>query len=270
LKKFQEEYGVKIDIPKSGGSDSYIPRNAETSVFIEGGGSSATQCKADIQQLMTKGYCNALNKGFTEGSVEMYSDYFHLLIGKEGKTLRALEAAFGVTINIPGKSAQIGNKPQWVKIAGKKDSIEKAKAEIKQIMKLYYSKVADPHMRHLALEIPFGHYKALIGVRGQTIKDIQRNTKCTINIPRANSKTDLVVLVGPSDAAITTCKTQMDRAIERYNAQTTRKFEDEHNDYSEEEPDHHQSYHQSYHQEQEPEPEQPQAQEEWGGGSGGW
>jgi len=219
--KFQDAYGVRINIPRQAEG---APTPREISIAIEGTAEGTADCKREINDLMTKGYCTTLNGDFSEGSVEVHPDYFHLLIGPGGANIQKLQTVLEVKLAMPPRST--ANKPQWVKIVGSKPAIEKAKSEIKSMMKFYYSKVINPEWTHVEMDLPSGNYPAIIGVRGNTIKSIQADTKCSVNIPRAHNKNQNVVLVGTA-ANIARAKTQVERAIERFAEQTQRSYDDQ-------------------------------------------
>ena len=48
----------------------------------------------DCGLLRVQGYCKTLNGDFSEGSVEVHPDYFHLLIGPGGANIQKLQVFF--------------------------------------------------------------------------------------------------------------------------------------------------------------------------------
>lgn len=164
-----------------------------------------------------------------------------MIIGKEGATIRGIENAFGVKVGIPSGVSRNDTKPLWVKITGSKTGIDAAKKDIKQLLRTYYSKAANPELTHAELPLEGQGLKDLIGHKGNTIKSIQGETKCKIFIPKSHSVNPNVVIVG-MPANVTRAKGLAERAIqraitnrqERYAASQYDAYDDDDYDYDDE------------------------------------
>jgi ribosomal protein S3 len=164
--------------------------------------------------------------------------YFHILIGKEGSGIRALENAFNIKVVMPAQRVTDDSKPQYVKLVGSKASIERAKAEIKAMMKCYYFPTVTPGLTHVEIDLPEGQLRDLIGHRGATIKSIQGDTKCRIHTPKPQSVNPKVVVVGaPADVARaqTQITRALERAVENREVRYNERFDDYDEDYDDEE-----------------------------------
>lgn len=233
LHKLQDATGTKINTPNKG--DSTGPTSL---CWVEGPSDGVATCVRAIKDLTTKGYSSITHPNSTEGSVQMWPLYFPILIGKEGAGIRRLQDAFGIKVVMPEKRFQTDNKPAYVKLVGSKSSVDKAKAEIKQMMRCYYFPSLSPELTHVELDLGDGQLRDLIGHRGMTIKSIQGDTRCKIHTPRPNALVQKVVVVG-TPADIARAQKQIDRAIERASenreARYNERFDDYADDYSDDE-----------------------------------
>ena len=97
-------------------------------IRIEGQKTVVDQIAAAIEALVNE------QESQTNDIAEVKPDKHRLLIGRGGETRRQLEQQFSVSINIPRQS-ETGPQRSQVRIAGKPENVEKAKAHILEITK---------------------------------------------------------------------------------------------------------------------------------------
>ena len=151
-----------------------------------------------------------------QATVQVHQDYFPLLIGSKGATIKALQDKMEANITMPENEVMKSKQMQYVKLHAKSQAVcDKLKAEIKHLMKYYHSPVAQPGVVHLELDIPREQYHIIIGTKGQTMKSIKSNTRAEIHIPRETSLNPNVVVTG-SASACAAAKKQISDAIARH------------------------------------------------------
>mmetsp|Transcript_3705 Transcript_3705/g.9277 ORF Transcript_3705/g.9277 Transcript_3705/m.9277 type:complete len:447 (+) Transcript_3705:86-1426(+) len=232
LHKLQDATGTKIDTPRKGDDGG-----STAVVIIDGPADGVSVCARAVRDLAAKGYSTITHPGFSEGSVQMLPMYFHILIGKAGVGIRGLQDRFNIKVAMPETKVSMDDtKAQYVKLVGAKADIERAKADIKAMMRCYYSPTLSPHLTHIELDLGPNQLRDLIGHRGSTIKSIQGDTKTTIHTPRAHSLNPKVVVVG-SAADVARARTQIDRALERAVANREARANERFDDYAEDDED---------------------------------
>eukprot|EP00041_Stephanoeca_diplocostata_P037473 m.1420253 g.1420253 ORF g.1420253 m.1420253 type:complete len:484 (-) comp25045_c1_seq17:371-1822(-) len=237
LHKLQDATGTRINIPQSDAAKNY---EREKTVTIEGLQEGTFACSKAIKDLAAKGFSTITHGEFSEASVQVFADYMSVIIGKEGATIRAIENTFGVKLGIPPGVSRNDTKPIWLKITGPKPGIDAAKKDIKQLLRTYYSKAANPELAHAEMTLEGQQLKDLIGHKGNTIKSIQGETKTKIFIPKTHSLNPNVVIVG-APANVTRAKGLAERALqraitnrqERYAASQYDAYDDDDYDYDE-------------------------------------
>eukprot|EP00039_Didymoeca_costata_P024728 m.11266 g.11266 ORF g.11266 m.11266 type:complete len:301 (-) comp4409_c0_seq1:47-949(-) len=214
MNKLQDETGTKIQIPPNS-DDHYGP----IKVKIEGSPDGVKRCAENIRDLCTKRMCQITHGNFVEGTVQVHPDFLPIIIGSKGKnlkggeTIRALQANTETSVVIPPNSSH-SKKMQYVKILGSRSGVDRCKAAIKELMRYYHTDIAHPGIQHLEMDIPFGQHHVVVGRRGQTIRGIEGNTGCKINIPRDSSINPNVVIVG-TPSGIAAAKRQIENALRK-------------------------------------------------------
>lgn len=217
-------------------------------IRVEGQKTVVDQICAAIEALVDE------QESQTTDIAEVKPDKHRLLIGRGGETRRQLEQQFGVTINVPRQS-ETGPQRSQVKIAGKPENVEKAKAHVLEITKDQEGETVNiPRRLHhtIADNGQFfrrlrGDHKVTVDHAGQrpppkpTTPTPSRATGGAMPLitddPTANANNhsweahDLHastedgeipwVLSGPSSEAVTAARAKLDRAVEEASKQDT-------------------------------------------------
>lgn len=185
LKTLQEATNTRIDVPKKDGTGVQV-------VTVSGSRVEANRCKQAIESLIKMGYSSITDPGTVSGQIAVPPSKLGIVIGPGGANIRTLMEKTETKINTPDK----GSDSNKVSIAGKKDNVRRAKDAIKQLMDLGFSDITHEGWIMKEVEFPADKYNLLIGPRGQTIKSIQGDTKCKVNIPNPTSEIQEVTVVG--------------------------------------------------------------------------
>ena len=199
LNKIRDATGCEIEMPERGAGGD----NAETAfVTLSGDAAGVDGARQAIKDLVKKGYCSyTVGDDFQESTVSVHSSRFPDLIGSGGAVIKALQAATGARLNMPGDSRG-ANRKMNVRVSGPKASVLAAKDAIRQILQYYHSAATHPGFAHEELDVAqemFGH---LIGPKGATLNHINSNFGVAVHIPRESSANKHVVVVGqPANVA---------------------------------------------------------------------
>lgn len=169
-----------------------------------------------------------------QATVQVHQDFFPLIIGSKGATIKALQDKMGANISMPENEVMKSKQMQYIKIhAQSQAACDKLKAEIKYLMRYYHSPVAQPGVVHVEIDIPREKFHIIIGTKGQTMKSIKSNTGAEVHIPRDTSLNSNVVLTG-TPSACAAAKKQLGDAISRHAARqeefANARFDEYHDD----------------------------------------
>lgn len=190
LKAIQEATGTKIDMPKAGGMrrDIVISGNAENDVN--------TAMRA-IKELVSKGYSSITHAGTTDDVITVKSAReIGIIVGPGGKYIKMIQEATSTKINTPDRESSDLN----VSIVGPSDGVRAAMHAMKQLIKDGYSSITHPNQSVSEVLVPRSMLGTLIGPGGITIKKLQEETKCRVDI--SDSKQDIItvkILGEPTD-----------------------------------------------------------------------
>jgi rRNA processing protein Krr1/Pno1 len=194
--------GARIDTPTRDSGD--------TKVTISGEEASVKYCKAQIRDLINKGYCAALSPGLVSSNMTVPGAALGILIGIKGANIAKVQDAFTVRIKTPER----GSSSEQITISGLKENVRKAKATVQQIIAHGFSSVT--HAGYEVGEVPFprSELRHLIGPGGHTIKSIQGDTKTTVKIPAEDAENQNVQVIGPAEGVAKAIK-QISTLLER-------------------------------------------------------
>merc|ERR1712194_618242 len=108
-----------------------------------------------------------------------------------------IKAALKVEVNMPPtpQGAPPGKKFK-VTLAGSAKQVEEAKEVITSIIMYGHGEITHPGKTHGELEVESWKFSFLIGKGGSELKHIQKNWDVKVNIPRATSVNQNVLIVG--------------------------------------------------------------------------
>jgi len=158
-----------------------------------------------LTELVEKGYMSLAFDNFNEIGCMAHPSTFPDIIGSKGAVIIKLKEELKVEINIPPvpkAAGDAGPKKYKIGIAGSKEAAEKAQKCIEDIIMYGHSEITHPGLVHEEIEVPTWAYAFIIGKGGSELKHIQKNWTVKVNIPRAHSANENVVVVGePKDVA---------------------------------------------------------------------
>jgi rRNA processing protein Krr1/Pno1 len=194
LIKLQDDTGARVDVPKR---DS-----GKKTITISGPPQSIVSCQALMK--------NLINGGSAVSEINCPPEKIGIVIGPGGKNVKAIQAQLSVRVNLPER----GGNSNKIVITGEKAGVKQAKDVIKSLIANGFSALTDPGVELKEIDIDPDNYKFIIGAAGQTIKSIQGDTKCKVNIPRGVGR---VSVVGPA-AGVARAIVQIQKCIERAQA----------------------------------------------------
>jgi rRNA processing protein Krr1/Pno1 len=184
VKTIQEKTKVKIDTV--GGLFT-----------ITGPGPAVAEAEAAIKELITKNFCSLLYEDFSENYVSVSKNYFPDIIGKGGEIIQKIKKELKVEVSIPpGTDTAPDGKKFKVTLAGSAKQVEEAKEVITSIIMYGHHEITHPGKTHRELEVESWKFSFLIGKGGSELKHIQKNWDVKVNIPRATSVNQNVLIVG--------------------------------------------------------------------------
>jgi len=196
LYALQDKTGTKIQIPpRPEGAQSRTTKTV--TIKITGPSKGVEDCKHAIKAIVTKGFSPLLDSNMTEGFVQVPAQSLHEVIGKGGQFIKALQVGTGARINIPrvDRGSVQATRPQKVGLVGSREDVKKVKAAIKSLLRYHWSEYTHPGMTYIEMALVGGQLSKLIGVRGQTVKSIQGDTKTKIHTPSRGDINQKVVIV---------------------------------------------------------------------------
>mmetsp|Transcript_36774 Transcript_36774/g.72184 ORF Transcript_36774/g.72184 Transcript_36774/m.72184 type:complete len:491 (-) Transcript_36774:319-1791(-) len=215
LNKIQETTGVRIEIPDK--------ESEKTTVTVSGSKENTQKAKTAIKSLIEKGFSSITDPNISSASISCPGKALGILIGPGGSNIKKLQAATCTKINTPTQ----GSGSDKVTISGEKDDVKKCKDAIKMLIQFGFSDLTHEGWTMLVCPFPVDELKTLIGPGGQTIKSIQGDTKCRVNVPdlkRPGSSCDLTIC-GPAQGA-QRAKAQILKLLEKQAAEISGGYDD--------------------------------------------
>ena len=147
INAIRDAAGVEINI-----QDKESTSGDTTIVTITGDADGVKFAVKIINETIKNNYCK-LMKGehFKEGSMSVPTCFHATLIGPKGVTIKKLkDIGNGVEISMPDRATG----GERVRLGGDSDDIAKCKEAIDDLMKYTHSKIIDPALIHVELDIP--------------------------------------------------------------------------------------------------------------------
>lgn len=192
LKALQDATSCQIIVPKNEKASKSV------TLLISGKANDVAIASEAIQELANKGYCNILEgDGFQEHNVSIYKQLLPEIIGKGYCNINAIKEACEVKVSIPETNNNDKSDKVKIKVAGKREAIQKAKDIMNEIIEFHHSSVTHPGFVHVSLDISKHLYSTIIGPKGSEIRHIENNFKVDVHIPSDNSVHKNVLVVGP-------------------------------------------------------------------------
>lgn len=123
-------------------------------------------------------------------TISIPKEHHRVILGKAGKRLRDLEQLTGTKITIPSQNEE----SDIITIAGTKEDIEKAEAEIRQLSAEQYKKSSD------RISVPKIYHPFIVGPYNENLNKIQEETGAKVNVPPQSVPKDEIVITGEKDA----------------------------------------------------------------------
>jgi len=167
-------------------------------VFTISGEEEAVKiAKKAIQDTVEKGYCTLFYEEFGEGFVNCHPQYFPDIIGTRGSIINTIKKKLNVEVTLPElPEDRKGAQTFKIKLAGEAKKVEEAKDVINSIIMHQHHEITHPGQVHEEMEIEEWLYSYIIGRGGSEMKHIQKNWEVKVNIPRAHSVNNKVLIVG--------------------------------------------------------------------------
>ncbi|XP_014242166.1 vigilin [Cimex lectularius] len=153
----------------------------ENKITIEGPQEEVSQAFTKLKELTSE---LESKLAYTELTVDQ--KYYKHIIGKNGANVNRLKEQTGVFINIADKDENV------IRIEGDKEGVAAAKHELEEMIQ----KMEQEKERDIIIE--WKHHKALIGNKGESIRDTKEKfSSVMITFPPPEKKCDIVKLRGP-------------------------------------------------------------------------
>jgi len=208
INAIRDAAGVEINI-----QDKESTSGDTTIVTITGDADGVKFAVKIINETIKNNYCK-LMKGehFKEGSMSVPTCFHATLIGPKGVTIKKLkDIGNGVEISMPDRATG----GERVRLGGDSDDIAKCKEAIDDLMKYTHSKIIDPALIHVELDIPESKLGRVIGTKGANVRHIQGTTGATVRTPDRRLGQYMnknVILVG-SQAQVNAAKKMIDATL---------------------------------------------------------
>lgn len=129
--------------------------------------------------------------------IRVPKEHHRVIIGKEGKRLRELEAETDCRIQMPGRE----KNTDIIKVTGPKEGIDRALHKIQQISD-EQSKLAQEH-----LMIPRIYYPWVRGPYNKVVDKIMADTGARVNIPPPSAQSEIITVTGEKEGVYSAANT---------------------------------------------------------------
>ena len=174
LNKLKEEHGVQVKVPQE--------KDKSNVITIEGPPAGVEAAKAQLSLLAAKIADEATDYIF------LNRRFHRQLIGTGGENVRKLRDEFpNVQISIPGGD----EKSDKITLRGPTKELASAVTKVTQIAR-------DLEERGYRLEVPIlkQYHRNIIGKAGSQINKIRDETNCQIELPKENSDSEIIAIIG--------------------------------------------------------------------------
>jgi len=174
LTKLKEEFGVQVKIPQEADKSDKIT--------IEGPPDGVKQAKIQLEVLAKKMADEASD------FIVLNRRFHRQLIGSGGENIRKLRDQYpNVQISIPEEKA----KSDQITLRGPSKELAAAVVQVKKIAK-------DLEEKGYRIEVPIlkQYHRNIIGKAGAQIKKIREETNCQIELPKENTDSEIIAIIG--------------------------------------------------------------------------
>jgi len=173
LKKLDKEHKVTIKIPQESSGQK---------VWIEGPPAGVKAAAAELKQLADR------LADETEDTIQLNRRFHRQLIGAGGANIRALREKFpNVNINVPDENS----KSDTITLRGPSKELKNAKIELA-------GKARDIEEKGYRIDVPIlkAYHRNIIGKNGINISRIRDETNCQIELPKQDSDSEIITIIG--------------------------------------------------------------------------
>jgi len=172
ITKLKDEHNVIIKIPQDAGQK----------IWIEGPPEGVKKATAALKQLADR-----IADEDTD-SIQLNRRFHRQLIGPGGENIRKLRDQFpGTQITVPDENS----KSDTISIRGPSKELKRAKVELAKMAK-------DIEERGYRIDVPIlkEYHRNIIGKSGENIKRIRDETSCQIELPKQDSDSEIITIIG--------------------------------------------------------------------------
>lgn len=177
LSKLKEEHGVIIKIPQDPGQN----------IWIEGPPEGVKKATAQLKELADR-----IADEETD-SIQLNRRFHRQIIGSGGENIRKLRDKFPKTqITVPDENS----KSDTITLRGPSKELVHAKAELIKIAQ-------DIEERGYRIDVPIlkEFHRNIIGKKGENIQRIRKEFNCQIELPKENTDSEIITIIGRKDDA---------------------------------------------------------------------
>ncbi|XP_050546345.1 vigilin [Daktulosphaira vitifoliae] len=187
IRKLSEDYNVQIKVPNQ-------DQNADI-IKITGVQKDIDEVVAAIKEEMRLYDVDKEDRQLRSYEIQMVieSEFHPMIIGKKGETVRNLRNKYGVQVNLPRRGE--GNNENTVTVVGYKESAEKARDEIQEMV----DKLKNVYKEEIFIDSRI--HSRLIGFRGRNISQIMDKFHVDIRFAKSDSSNPNLVTVYARDDA---------------------------------------------------------------------
>lgn len=198
IEAIKTKTGCWISVPKDEDIKKDFARmynQAPVYIAVEGPKDGAAKAKKIILQLIEKGFSTALTGNTSiESKFQVEPIKRAAIIGPKGSYMDKLQKELNVKIVMPDRLS----RDTTVLLFGEREQVNICKRALQQLVEQGFSSVTHPTFIRETMEFPAASRHRLIGRAGQTIKQIQANTRCKLAFPASPTK-DIVHIMGDKD-----------------------------------------------------------------------
>ena len=200
--------GCRIQVPRAEeNSQAHLGDDDTVQLALEGDPCSIGLAIQDIEAIVKQ-----QNANITHRLKDIPAEFFPFIAGAHNSGISALEDGRDVRIHVPQYHTWVHQPPPeipsadevptfipsqgpLIELSGDRMAIQEARAEIA-------SKVAElrQQLTLSQLHINRGQHQFIIGERGLSMNDFLVETGCTVILPPSNEDTDILTIVGPTEA----------------------------------------------------------------------
>eukprot|EP00492_Amphilonche_elongata_P005624 TRINITY_DN881_c0_g1_i1.p1 TRINITY_DN881_c0_g1~~TRINITY_DN881_c0_g1_i1.p1 ORF type:complete len:326 (+),score=42.48 TRINITY_DN881_c0_g1_i1:165-1142(+) len=214
LYNIERRTGCKIKMPPRLDAEKLLEnRRATQEITIAGTAEDVEECKGEISFVLANGRPKMSSEmgrktGVKEVAKEIRipNQVCGMLMGAKGATIKELQDSTGCHVWLDwDDTGTVNSGISTVYLMGTEESVDLAEAEVMRIRKLFGG-VGGRGESSLKFEVPEHAARRIIGKGGETIRQLQIDTRCTINVEMSKDRfsidanqTALVKIIGERD-----------------------------------------------------------------------